>query len=146
MNCRHLTAMMGLIVLFLAAGGCSSSPTFPKIKGQVLLDSKPVSEARITFEGPGGNVATTDEEGKFEFDGSGPYKTLKPGKYIVVVTKIVDAKTGQVPPPEDYEQVEAAGTGKSVIPFKYTDRESSPLNVEIVEGSNELKPFELKSK
>lgn len=147
MNCRHLTAMMGLIVLFLAAAGCSSSPAFPKIKGQVLLDSKPVSEARVTFEGPGGgNVATTNEEGKFEFDGSGPYKTLKPGKYIVLVTKIVDAKTGQVPAPEDYGQLEAEGTGKSVIPLKYTDPQTSPLNVEIVEGSNDLKPFELKSK
>lgn len=135
-----------MIVLFLAIGGCSSNPAFPKIKGQVLLDTKPVSEAQVTFEGPGGNVAVTNEEGKFEFDGTSAYKTLKPGKYIVIVTKMVDKKTGKVPPPEDYEQMVAAGTGKSVIPDIYTERETSPLNVDIVEGANDLKPFELKSK
>ncbi len=147
MNCRSLAATVWTMIFFLAVGGCSSNPSFPRIKGQVLLDSKPVSEARVTFEGPGGgNVATTNEEGKFEFDGSGPYKTLKPGKYIVLVGKIVDKKTGKVPPPEDYEQMVAAGTGKSVIPYIYTERETSPLNVDIVEGANDLKPFELKSK
>jgi len=147
MNSRSLAAIASTFALFLAITGCSSNPAFPKIKGQVLLDTKPVSEARVTFQGPaGGNVAVTNEEGKFEFDGSGPYKTLKPGKYIVLVTKVVDKKTGQVPAPEEYEQLVASNMGKSVIPYIYTERETSPLNVDIVEGPNDLKPFELKSK
>src|SRR5262245_3548701 len=147
MNSRSLAAITSTFALVLAVTGCSSNPAFPKIKGQVLLDTKPVSEARVAFQGPaGGNVAVTNEQGKFEFDGSGPYKTLKPGKYQVLITKIVDKKTGQVPPPEDYEQLVASGMGKSVIPYRYTDHETSDIHMHIVEGPNYLKPLELKSK
>ncbi|MCI0682933.1 MAG: carboxypeptidase-like regulatory domain-containing protein [Gemmataceae bacterium] len=147
MNSRHWIVAGWMVALALAIPGCSGGGNFSRITGQVLLDSKPLSEARVTFEGPsGGNVAVTNEEGKFELDGTSAQKSLKAGKYLVLVSKFVDKKTGQAPPPEEYGQLEASGLGKQVVPFKYTDRENTPLNVDIVEGKNELKPFELKSK
>ena len=126
--------------------GCSGGAAFPKIKGQVLLDNEPVSDARVEFKGKAGQTAVTDKDGKFEFDGSSPYLTLKPGTYKVVITKLVDKKTGAAITPENYPQQMFAGTAKNSLPPVYEKENTTPLTAEIKEGNNELKPFELKSK
>ena len=137
------------LALFLAAAviGCSGGGSHPRIKGQVLLDGKSVPQARVEFKGPkSGNIVMTDDDGKFELDGSSAFKSLKPDKYMVLITKIVD-KSGKTPEPEDYEQLIASGLGKNALPAKYGDPDFAQFTgIEIKEGVNELPPFELKSK
>jgi hypothetical protein len=130
--------------LIFCLAGCSGA-TGPQIKGQVLLDGKPVAGARVEFHGKGGSVAVTDDEGKFYLDGTA-FKKVEPGSYIVRVSKYVDRKTGKAPNAEEYDQLVAAGTIKNSLPEKYGAAEMNPLTAEIKEGLNELKPFELKSK
>ena len=132
-----------LVACFLALLGCSSGSTLPRTKGQVLLDGQPVSDATVEFLGVGGRSTTTDKEGKFDFDGSSAYKAVKPGTYKVTISKFVDLK-GQ--PLEDVEQAKAAGQVKPALPAIYGSGETTPIKVDVKEGKNELKPFELKSK
>lgn len=132
-----------IVVVFVT--GCSNV-VGPKVKGQVMLDGKPVAGARVMFYGKGGGGAVTDNDGKFYLDGS-TFKTVQPGQYIVMVSKYVDIKTGKAIEGEDYDQVIASGKAKNEIPAKYSRNEENPLtNIEIKDGMNELKPFELKSK
>ena len=133
------------LAAILAGCGSGGGGSGLKVKGQVLLDSKPLTDAQLTFEGPGGKLATTDAEGKFELDGRTPATSLKPGKYVVLVNKWVDKKGNPIDK-EDLEQHKSAGTAKNLVPQKYWDIEFAPLTAEIKEGVNELKPFELKSK
>jgi hypothetical protein len=128
--------------MLLALVGCSSQ-VGPKVKGQVLLDSKPVAGARVTFEGKGGTIAVTDNEGKFFLDGKA-FSTVQPGKYVVLVTKFVD-KEGKDVSAEDYDQKVASGDAVNSLPAVYSTPEQNPLSAEIKDGMNELKPFELKS-
>jgi hypothetical protein len=129
----------------LALIGCGGGATGPRVKGQVLLDSQPVADARVEFQGKGGQSTVTDKDGKFEFDGTSAYLTVKPGTYKVTVTKYVDLKGNKLEP-EDYEMQKAAGLVKHGLPAKYADVGTTDLTAEIKEGKNELKPFELKSK
>jgi len=129
----------------LALLGCGGGAVGPSVKGQVLLDGQPVAEARVEFQGKGGQTAVTDKDGVFELNGKTPFKTVQPGTYKVTVTKFVDA-SGQPIPPDQYEMIKMTGKAKQSLPKKYTERTSTDLSADIKEGKNELKPFELKSK
>jgi hypothetical protein len=139
---RNFPALVSISCLVCALAGCSGQ-VGPRVKGQVLFEGKPVSEARVIFEGAGGSAAVTDEEGKFYLDGT-TFKTVKPGKYIVRVSKLVDKKTGKVPEREDYDQLHAADKLKNLLPARFNQNEENPLVAEIKEGVNELPPFQLK--
>jgi hypothetical protein len=142
MRMRIPPGLVSISCLFCALAGCSGTAG-PSVKGQVLFDGKPVSDARVVFEGVGGSAAATDEEGKFHLDGT-TFKTVKPGKYIVRISKLVDKKTGKVPDREDYDQLLAADGLKNLLPAKYNQKEENPLIAEIKEGANDLPPFQLK--
>lgn len=144
MQMRRCSAVLFLSCLVVFLASCSGAAG-PRVKGQVLLDGKAVEGARVVFHGDGGNVTVTDAEGKFSLDGT-TFKSVKPGKYIVRITKYVDKKTGQAIDPEQYDQVLAAGTAKNFLPDKYGGDEMNPLSGEIKAGENALPPFELKSK
>ena len=139
---RNLPALVSIFCMFFALAGCSGT-VGPSVKGQVLFDGKAVSDARVVFDGVGGSAAVTNEEGKFYLDGT-TFKTVKPGKYIVRVSKLVDKKTGKVPDREDYDQLLAADGLKNLLPAKYNQKEENPLIAEIKEGANDLPPFQLK--
>ena len=85
-------------------------------------------------------AARTDASGKFEV-------RVKPGKYVVALTKMVDKK-GNIPkesenPAEDLTQLEASGYLRNALPAKYADPTSSPLGVEIPSGGKDLPPFDV---
>ena len=99
----------------------------------------------IGADSVGGAVAVTDDSGAFEIvphESTG--QTLSPGKYGVTFSRKTDAQ-GNVPIPEDYGQLEAAGQLKESIPEKYVEKPGTPpVEIkDIVAGTNELK-FELK--
>ena len=97
----------------------------------------------MIFEGKGGNITITDKDGKFFLDGK-QFKSVKPGTYVVRITKYVD-KSGQDVPEEKHDDLLAAGELVNKLPFQYGAPEENPLNAEIKEGANELPPFQLKS-
>jgi hypothetical protein len=140
---------VGILLLFtsviILVPGCSSGNVGPSVKGQVLLDNKPVAGARVAFHGKGGAQTVTDQDGKFFLDGTA-FKSVQPGKYIVRITKYVDKKTGKVPETDDLDNKIAAGEVKNELPAHYGAAEENPLIADISAGANELKPFELKSK
>jgi hypothetical protein len=143
MRACELPALAILCLAFLGSG-CGGS-VGPSVKGQVLLDDQPVAGARVSFEGKGGNMAVTDDKGKFFLDGR-VFKSVKEGKYIVKITKHVDNKTGTAPSSEDHDQLLAAGMLRNTLPEQYGRNEENPLVAEIKPGANELPPFQLKSK
>jgi hypothetical protein len=142
---RLIALLLWFVAIIVVLPGCSSGPTGPSVKGQVLLDGKPVAGARVVFHGKGGATTVTDNDGKFFLNGS-TYKNVQPGKYLVMIAKYVDKKTGKAPDPEDVDNLLAAGKLKSELPEHYGAMEENPLIAEIKEGANELQPFQLKTK
>jgi len=143
---RLMLFALGCSLLLLA--GCGGGGTV--VKGQVLFEGQPLAGARVKLEsgkkstGFGAYGATTDEKGNFEIRSLGP-KSIKPGSYLITVTKYVDKK-GAAPSAEDYEQMLARGDLKSAIPLAYTDTDSTPLFADIKEGENVLPPLQLSKK
>jgi hypothetical protein len=146
-----LIGLLGLTVV-----GCSGNKR--KITGSVTLDGQPVADARVEFllqsskDAPVANVRT-DQQGNFEVPprpkGGGP--GLPPGQYVVLIRKLVDKATGNVPaesdnPAEDYGQLEAAGKLVNKLPAKYSNPPFPLLTVEVKADTKTLPPFELKSK
>ncbi len=88
--------------------------------GQVLLDGKPLENGKISFHSNNGgsDVSTSVREGKFRTD-------VKPGEYTVTV------------------QGKDQGV-KEKLAIRYTDKDQSPLRVNVKPGRNEF-DFELKS-
>jgi len=70
-------------------------------------------------------------DGSFEMTSTGkPGEGVAPGKYKVIITP--------------KEEGEMKGSNANQIPKKYQTVETTPLEVEIKDGENNLKPFELK--
>jgi len=141
---RFWLAPVILVPCFLFLSGCSARGS--KITGLVTLDGKALPQASLSFvpaeEGLTGiNSARTNDEGKFEVLPNPKTKlTLRPGKYIVYVSKLVD-KSGNLPPPEDAAQLEASGALRQAVPLKYTSHPDIPpqIKVEIKKGDTDLK-------
>jgi len=152
LNCRGLVALFVGIALQLVAG-CSNDITPSKnteglenlqpTSGSVSYQGKPTPGAMVWFR-PEGVVppdapriaGEVDEDGTFEMKttvAEGTRSGVAPGKYIVTITwnEKVD--------PTDKD----SDDGPDLVPSKYKDPATSGLLVEIEEGDNELKPFEL---
>jgi hypothetical protein len=133
----------------LLACGCSGAGS--KVTGAVTLDGQPLSRAQVMFVAVGDRFGTgerilTGPDGKFEIKARrGAKEALAPGKYKVLITRLVDPK-GKVPNEEDYGQLEAAGQLKNDLPEKYGDKDFPQFTVEIKAGDNDLPPFDVKKK
>jgi hypothetical protein len=139
--------------LFLTLGfalacavGCSKG-SGGRVKGQVLLDAKPVDGANVMLVGkdksPAAFSGKTDANGNFDITGT-PDRPLPLGSYQVLITKFVDKKTGKEPSADDYGQLEAQGALRNELPRQYGERGSSKLTAEVKEGETVLQPFDLK--
>src|SRR5262245_45329251 len=96
----------------LAVIGCGARPT-PTVTGSVSLDGRPLAGALVMFKPDepnlGENQARTNSEGKFELPFQKSIKaSLKPGKYNVLVSLLVDKK-GNPLSEDDFEQAKASG-------------------------------------
>jgi len=135
----------------VALVGCGGSGA--TVTGVITLDGTPVPDAEVSIEpfdrtqGIGADVVRTDSAGKFEVKPHAKKKGLSPGKYGIYVSKWVNKKTGQLPPPEEAEMEKAAGTLRNVLPYSYSNREEGPkFTAEIKAGKNDLGTFDVKSK
>jgi hypothetical protein len=146
---RWLFVLPGLL---LALAGCSGGGG-PTIKGVVTMDGKPLADAEVELiaydrsQPLGGDIVQTDASGRFEIKPHPRKSPLKPGKFAVLVSKWVDAKTGRPLPPEDVGMQKMAGTARNLVPSQYNNKEDrSPLSAEIKAGSNDLGTLDVKTK
>jgi hypothetical protein len=140
------------LIAFIAAvaAGCSGGGS--TVKGKVTLDGNPIgARAKVEFEpvdpkaGLNGCVVFTKDDGTFEYSPPKAAFSLKPGKYKVFISRMVD-KDGNVPTDDDPGQLEMAGKLKNQVSMKYYNRQQPQFTVDITGGTNDLPPFELKSK
>jgi hypothetical protein len=133
---------IGSLLAALCAGltGCHSQDSLPhlqvyKVKGKVLLsDGTPLREGWIYFV-PKGNLSVTPNA-QIASDGT---------------FSVVTGGSGEGAPAGDYKiRVETPGflaktrSKKTPFPFKYTDEDSSRIEVTVRPEPNQLPPIQLK--
>lgn len=156
----HLKGLGGrgalLICLAVAAAGCSeqgSGVDLTPVAGTVMLDGKPLGDARLAFyptgtavPGYSGSVGETNSEGKYEIS-AGSQPGAVPGEYKVTISRVV-ASSGAVVNLEegmDMEQLLMQGEAEESLPEKYSSYEKTELNVSIEKGKADGYDFQLTS-
>jgi hypothetical protein len=135
-------AALLLALAVLTVSGCGRGnrlPSFP-VRGQVFYQGRPAREALVIFHpvATGEEFAEVRPTGRVEADGSFTLTTYRAndgapaGEYHVTI----DWREHTAP-------VEGAPPGRSLLPPRYANPQSSQLHVRIREGTNELEPFKL---
>jgi hypothetical protein len=134
--------------------GCNSQG--PEIKGVVKLDGKALDGVRVTFQPLGqktelnGAVAETDSTGAFKIIPQADGTTLKPGKYGVTFSRMVDSQ-GKLPPERDRMMLQMSRQLTETIPPKYASQfaprgDAPPAEVREIKNEPADLEFDLKSK
>lgn len=132
---------IGLLMVGLGSiAGCGASAaaglspeSFVVVKGQVVMDNRPLDGAMLNFfplEAKLGDGATavTDASGNYELTTSGA-KGVLPGSYRVIISRLVDPAGKPVvatvdTPPANLGAIES-------LPTRYSDYTASTLNVKV---------------
>jgi hypothetical protein len=146
--------LIGAIVLSLpAVGGCAANPNQehrPKlvpVHGVVRFNGQPLEGARVTFTNPEAKLSAyglTDADGKFTLttftDGDG----AAPGPQKIAVTKVQETghPTAKTAPPAFRRG--GAPRPRWLIPFEYSNPETSGLTAQVAESGNDEIVVELK--
>jgi hypothetical protein len=137
---RTLSLGRLLIVACVWLAGCREATSLPvlkvyEVKGKVLLaDGQPLRNGWVYFV-PKGDLSLTPSgvigsDGTFSLVTGGSGEGAPAGEYKVRI-ETLDSASGQK-------------SKKAAFPFKYTDEDSSGLEVTVRTEPNQLKPFELK--
>lgn len=121
--------------------GCGDGQGLVPVKGQVLLDGKPVEGAAVMFEPESGGIpamGVTDASGEFSLTTTGRGAGATPGPNGVSVSKQVLAR-----PNRKVEEGEIVAM-KSETPEIYASPKTSGLSIEVKRGLAPVK-LELKS-
>ncbi len=133
----RLTLFIGFACVLL---GCSETRKGDKAEvfGMVTLDGTPVADAQIRFM-PKSNTdlgtafSRTNAQGEFIIKPDANNNNwLKPGKYIVLISKIAPLEAKVMGTPE-----------VNLLPTQYSLQAKTPLTAELQNGENKLPPFEL---
>ena len=145
----HFVARGLCVALFFPLfAGCSDKPKLAPVQGNVTLDGAPLKSGRITFESPGNRPATAKiVDGKIiEATTMEPNDGVPVGSHKVAISaneepgSAVSANPGDpIKPGANYMG------GKSIIPARYNNPETSQLTAEIKPGDNGVE-FKLTSK
>jgi hypothetical protein len=142
MQISRRIALLILIGPALMCCSCGKSdqrkPVFP-VQGKVLLDGKPLPRAFLVFHpigesGPGVRrpIASAGEDGCFAPTTYAAEDGAPAGEYAVTVEY-------RRPPDQD-----ETAPSENLLPPRYSKPVSTPLKVRIVEGQNDLEPFQVK--
>jgi hypothetical protein len=124
----------GLACALTLGSGCSHPKEVYPVKGQVLLNGKPVPHATLTFvpldeagEQAARPFARADGQGNYELSTFNPKDGAPPGRYAVVVEqrKFVSTKEG--------DQL-----SDNLLPPRYANPKTSDVQVEVAKASNDL--------
>lgn len=114
------------------------------VKGQVLLNGKPIPYAQVVFHPLGESSrdapkpsATVDEHGHFALTTQNAGDGAPAGDYAVTVEWWLSPAASKQPGAEDRPPV-------NHLPKHYARAETSPLRVHIEPGTNEVPPLHLK--
>jgi hypothetical protein len=131
-------ALTVLLVTSLAAVSCSRTKPGYQVQGKVLFEGKPAAGALVTLH-PLDQEAklairprgVADEDGNFKIGTNRPDDGAPPGAYAVTF------HWSEKPGGGDQE-------GKSLLPPRYLNPETSGISVQVLKGKNVLEPFELR--
>ena len=143
MNLSLFTTVVACGLLTLVIAGCGKSGTRSEVRGQVLLDGKPLAGAEVQLlakTGSGMHSGTTDAEGNFAIvEDAGSNTPIQPGEYVALVSKQTM--------PENAANLPGGGMGAmiNVVPPLYQDRAASPLSAKVDGATTQLPPFEIKA-
>ncbi|CAN5607029.1 hypothetical protein BH10PLA2_BH10PLA2_23200 [soil metagenome] len=127
-------------VLIHGCGTKASAPVYP-VRGQVLLNGKPLADAIVSFHAQNGNEhdtfpsAHTDSDGHFTLTTYTNGDGAPEGSYAISLT-CFRARTGRTG---------GASQAQNVVPMRYANPSSSGLIATVVAGDNELQPMKLKA-
>ena len=133
---RNLLSLCSLVVMGLV--GCSSAPddqpeTGP-VTGVVLLDDKPLPNARVLFSPTSGGQSsegTTDENGKFELRYKRDIMGAKVGEHLVKISTYEEPQVGDDGRP--------TGGRLELVPQEYNETSSLKRTVESEDNEFEFK-------
>ncbi len=141
---RVRPVILSALVMAIAAGitGCSGSNSLPsltvyEVKGKVVLaDGKPLPGGIISFV-PKGELPVTPSsvigpDGTFSLVTGGSGEGAPEGQYKI-----------RVEAPE-FQQADGKSRKRPLIPPKYTDEDSSQLEITVRAESNQLEPIVLR--
>lgn len=143
--------------------GCGGRADLAKATGVVTLDGEPVPEAKIMFMpldgGPRNSFGTTNEKGEFKLSTFGMNDGALVGRHAVTITKIDTSGQTQFDKNElankgyggaSYEAMMGPGAAsknekkkKFIIPEKYSQKDKSGIEVDVVKGETNYFPLEL---
>lgn len=144
---KSLGVLVLVGVIFSAAIGCggAGADADAKVSGSVIKDGKGLEGVNVGFDAADAKASKgtmTDANGKFA-------TTLRPGSYIVLLTRMVDRK-GNLPPPvaagadpalQDIGKLQASL--HQSLPAKFTAKDSSPFKIDVPAKGIELPPFDV---
>lgn len=133
--------LVGLALMLLVLSGCGARPErVVPVRGQVRLDGRPLAEATIVFhrrDKEGRNLTCRSlTDGTFRMTTHASGDGAPPGRYGVTVEWRELVKEGD----------ESSRIGRNLLPARYADPATSGLECEIVEGENDLPPWDLSSR
>jgi hypothetical protein len=139
-----VSAALATALMIAGCGGDGKVARSP-VHGSVNVDGKPTSGVMVIFcptDGPPEvqklrPTGFTDAEGKFQLISIDPTDGAPPGHYKVLI---------QWPGGPKNAMGGLAGSGPDQLQGRYMNLEKTPFTVEIKPGSNDLPPFEVKSK
>jgi hypothetical protein len=155
-----LSAMIGCFGLVSMTGCGPSMPNVAKASGVVTLDGKPVPEAKVMFHptagGPRTSYGTTNDKGEFQASTFGTYDGSLIGECAITITKTDTSAQPKITGSDGYmgkgyDQMMAPANlakinkPKFVIPQKYSAKETSGLQVTVVQGEVNRFTFDLTS-
>ena len=148
---KNITLFPVGILLAAFLTGCGSRhpdglPPLQPLTLTVTQEGKPLSDATV-FLYPADGSRSWNSGGLTESDGSlvvfttygGQHSGAPAGKYKVTV----DCVTSDPPPPKEmtlpqYEEHNRKYPPFRIVPLQYTDQGTTPLEIEVVKGANQL--------
>jgi hypothetical protein len=112
------------------------------VRGQVLLNGKPLAQAIVTFHQHGARAdapapsAHTDAEGRYALTSFKPGDGAPEGSYAI---SLVCFRTRELRKGSDED------TARNIVPARYASAVTSRLTATVAAGTNELPPLQLKS-
>lgn len=127
------------VACIFGCGGPQPPETVQIVNGQVMHRGKPAVGAIVSFHKVGADPNVGQPSGKVQDDGTFTLTSYRPGDGAAVgeyrVTISWRESIGGSLSDPDY--------GPEKLPKKYQSPESSGLTVTVIEGSNDLEPFQI---
>jgi hypothetical protein len=132
---RASVYFLATAVIFSTTTGCGPKSDMGRVHGKVTLDGQPLASGTIVTLPPAGRGATgIIQNGEFDLKTSGKEGAV-PGTHKVSISAT--------------EQPQGAGpeapVGKSLVPDKYSNPDSSGLTIDVKAGQTVTPTLELKS-